>query len=150
MDLSDVQEFSLPTRCSFTVPGVPVPKARARVTMRGGFARAYTPKKTADYESVVASFARTAARSLITGPVSLEIEFRLPIPMSWSKKRKAAVLRGEEFPVSKPDLDNLVKSVKDGMNGIVWKDDSQVVVMKVIKVYSENIGCDVYVRQIGG
>ena len=36
----------------FTVPGQPVAKGRPKFTMQGGFARAYTPKKTADYEAL--------------------------------------------------------------------------------------------------
>lgn len=38
---------------TFTVLGQPQGKARAKVSMRGGFARAYTPDKTAAYENLI-------------------------------------------------------------------------------------------------
>ena len=45
---------------SFTVPGDPVAKARARATIVGGHARMYTPDKTSKYEARVAIFAKQA------------------------------------------------------------------------------------------
>ena len=59
---------------TFTVPGNPVGKGRAKAARRGKFITMYTPEKTASYESLVA-FAGNVAMSgseLITGPVSVE------------------------------------------------------------------------------
>ena len=36
---------------------------------------------------------------------------------------------------SRPDLDNLVKSVSDGLNGVAFRDDSQITELRAIKQY---------------
>jgi len=41
-------------------------------------------------------------------------------------------------PTNKPDLDNIAKIILDSLNGIAYKDDSQVVSLTVIKHYSDN------------
>lgn len=117
----------------FHIPGIPFAKGRARVTTIGGHARAYTPAKTVAYESTVALMAQQAmgASRPMAGPVAVSIVATWPIPTSWSKKRRES----EVFKTSKPDLDNLVKALGDGCNGIVWGDDSQIVRMHASKVY---------------
>jgi Holliday junction resolvase RusA-like endonuclease len=40
----------------------------------------------------------------------------------------------------KPDADNVVKSLKDGMNGVVYGDDGQVIDLWVSKRYSRAPG----------
>ena len=44
------------TRISFTIPGSPVGKGRPRVSVRGGYAHAYTPEKTRTYEARVRGY----------------------------------------------------------------------------------------------
>jgi Holliday junction resolvase RusA-like endonuclease len=63
------------------------------------------------------------------------IYIAVPIPASYSKKRSAACLDGSERPCKKPDIDNIVKAYLDSMNGIVYKDDTQVVSLHATKVY---------------
>nr|WP_318837549.1 RusA family crossover junction endodeoxyribonuclease [Psychrobacillus glaciei] len=46
--------------------------------------------------------------------------------------------KGELRPTTKPDVDNYVKGVKDGLNKVLWQDDSQVVNLNVRKFYSMN------------
>ena len=50
----------------------------------------------------------------------------LPIPKK-SKKWMAAAMSGEIRPIVTPDLDNLLKHIKDCCKGIFWSDDKQVV-----------------------
>ena len=132
----------------FSIPGEPIAKGRAKVTTISGHARMYTPTKTLNYESKVALFASQAmgAQALITGPVSLTVQAVFQIPASWSKKRKAANLEEPEYVVRRPDFDNLVKALCDGMNGVVWVDDCQVAAMGACsKVYGESPRVDVTV-----
>lgn len=127
------------TLLTFTIPGDPVAKARARATMVAGRARMYTPAKTERYEARVAMFAQQAmaGAAMFEGAVALTVVALFPIPESWPKKRKAAALEGRELHTKKPDLDNVLKAIKDGMNGIVWKDDSQVAILRECrKAYS--------------
>ena len=120
---------------SFIVPGVPVAKGRARMT-RAGFA--YTPGKTRDWEAHVRFAASQAAEyAPYKEAVGVEIIFALPVPRSFSAKRKAAALRGDLHPAKRPDIDNLGKAVMDAMNAVVYEDDRQIVNLRLRKVYAE-------------
>lgn len=138
------------SQIEFTVPGVPVGKGRPRATAESGKARMYTPAKTARYESTAALFASHAmsGRPPFTGPMCVFMDIVLPVPESWSKRRQAAALAGQEWPTKKPDMDNVVKGIFDALNGIVWKDDVQVVALNVGKVYGPTPGVAVRVRPI--
>jgi Holliday junction resolvase RusA-like endonuclease len=48
----------------------------------------------------------------------------------------------------KPDGDNMLKAVGDGLNGIAFKDDSQIVCAKVTKQYGDKPGLDVMVEAL--
>jgi Holliday junction resolvase RusA-like endonuclease len=118
---------------TFTVPGIPVGKGRARFVRATG--RAYTPAKTVSYEAELKFFAMQAMgnRPLFEGPLSVAVFATFPKPASWSKK-KAAATRNH---TSKPDLDNLFKCL-DALNGVVWHDDAQVCRAYITKVYSDD------------
>lgn len=122
---------------NFIVYGVPVAKGRPRFARRGSFISTYTPKKTKDYEDSVREEARIAMGSEkpLETPVSVYLYIRLPIPQSYSKKRTQACLDGLELPIKKPDIDNAAKAVLDGMNGIVYQDDAQIVSLHIKKLY---------------
>ena len=124
---------------SFVVPGVPVAKGRPKLSTRAGFARAYTPKKTRDYESVVRHEAQRimAGRSPLDGPLEVSITFFLPIPASWSRRRKQEALSGTHWPTGRPDIDNLGKAVLDGLNAVVFADDARIVDLHLAKTYAE-------------
>ncbi|MDF3936678.1 RusA family crossover junction endodeoxyribonuclease [Pseudomonas citronellolis] len=136
---------------SFTVPGEPVGKGRPKTSARvsGGkvFTRHYTPEKTVNYEAVIALHAgmAMARRALLEGPVLVEMDIALSIPQSMSKKRKTQALAGQLYPTKKPDMDNVIKAIYDGLNGVVWKDDVQVVKAMVGKRYGETPGVRVKV-----
>ena len=134
---------------NFTVEGNPVGKQRARYVKRGNFVSAYTPEKTRTYESLVKEAAIKAMGSSepLETPVTLYLYIRVPIPKSHSKKRIEACLNGSEQPIKKPDASNILKSVEDGMNSVVYKDDSQIVNIHVTKVYSSQAGVDICVKE---
>lgn len=120
---------------AFKIPGQPVAKGRAKFARRGNFVTAYTPDKTARYENLVKLAAQAAMGVTIfdignpplEGPVELSVMAYMSIPASWSMKKQRAAALGEIMPTSKPDLDNVIKAIKDGCNKVAWKDDSQVV-----------------------
>lgn len=113
----------------FTVAGEPVAKGRARAFIRHGHVAHYTPEKTARYENLVRLTAQQAMGTdePIQGPVSLVVKAYMSIPSSWSKTKQQQAQAGEITPTKRPDLDNIVKAIKDGANGVAWKDDSQVI-----------------------
>ncbi|MFP5211942.1 MAG: RusA family crossover junction endodeoxyribonuclease [Acidobacteriota bacterium] len=63
----------------------------------------------------------------LQGPILLGVKAFMPIPQSRPKKWREAALAGDERPESKPDLDNVLKHLKDVMTGTFWTDDKQVV-----------------------
>lgn len=130
----------------FSVPGLPQGKGRPRIATVRGRAMAYTPGKTVAYEGLIALAGRDAMcdAAPYDGPVALEATAVFPVPQSWSKARKAAA----QWHTSKPDADNIAKSLGDGLNGVAWRDDSQVASMRVLKVYGETPGLHVTVTAL--
>ena len=134
---------------TFKVDGTPVPKGRARYARRGNFISTYTPEKTRTYETLIKDAAIEAMGSSepLETPVSLYLYIRVPIPRSCTKKRLEAISNGSEKPTKKPDASNILKSVEDGMNGVVYHDDSQIINIHVTKVYSSLPGVDICVKE---
>ena len=120
---------------TFTIDGPAVAKGRPRMT-RKGFV--YTPAATRKYEAHGRLAAQIAmnGRPPITGPVAVVMSVELPIPASWSGKRRAAAITGDIRPTTRPDVDNYAKAAMDSISGIVIADDSQIVELDARKVYS--------------
>lgn len=120
---------------SFRVPGKAGSKGRPRFARETGVA--FTPAATRTYEGIVRTAAADAmsGRRVIEGAVVLSLVAVFDVPKGFSRARRAAALEGGEFPAKRPDLDNIVKIVTDAMNGIVIKDDAQIVTSRCAKVY---------------
>lgn len=123
---------------SITIPGEPQGKGRARAVIRRGKIGHYTPPKTTAYENKVRQAAIVAMRDIkpYEGPMRLAITALFEIPKSWPKWKKELALAGQLMPTGKPDLDNVAKAIKDGLNGIAWGDDSQVCAVAAEKRYA--------------
>lgn len=123
------------TGLCFVVDGEPQGKARPRV-VRG---HAYTPEKTAAYESRICAAYRQAepGRQMYAMgvPLSLWITAYYQIPQSTTKTKRALMKAGQLRPTKKPDTDNIGKVVADALNGIAYYDDAQIVTMCVRKMY---------------
>ena len=135
----------------FTIPGEPCGKGRARATIRAGRATMYTPAKTVSYEAQIKFFAQQAYKAqLIEGPVAMHIQALFGIPKSWSKKKLAQLNNGEikGFATKKPDNDNIQKIVADALNGVVYKDDSQIVSSFCTKYYGQTPGVTVWIEEL--
>jgi len=134
----------MPWLIRFTVPGDCVPQPRHRIGKvlkgrRAGRPVAYLPEEhpVHAFKQDVAIRAREAVRDCegfpvlpIHAPLRLRSLFVLP------KQKKH---KGGGWHYQKPDLDNLVKSVKDAMTGIVYEDDGLVAHEELIKVYDDGI-----------
>lgn len=96
----------------FTVPGNPVPKERPRV-VRG---RTFTPKRTLDAEKKIAWYGAQA----MSGRKPVECSVSIHLTFFRADKRRY-------------DWDNAAKTVCDALNGVCWKDDSQIVMAVVFK-----------------
>lgn len=120
---------------TFRVMGQPVGKARPRVTRAG---RVYTPKKTEQAEDDIRAMATYAmcGDPPLAGPLELTVRFLMAVPASWSKAKQRQAYEWEIQPTGRPDLDNLLKTVMDACNNIVYADDSQVVSIRASKRYA--------------
>jgi len=107
----------------FEILGRPVAKGRPRVTRN----HTYTPQKTVTYENLVrySYLEKYLGADLLTGPLEIELIFFFIRP----KSSKRIV------PTVKPDLDNLIKCVTDGLNKLAYADDSQIIKITASKVY---------------
>lgn len=102
----------------FTVPGEPVSKSRARFTKRGSKTVAYTPERTKEGEERVAWSYRSRCKTGV--PTDPEIAYRV----------EARFYNGTR---QRRDVDNMVKLVLDGLNGVAWVDDDQVLQIEATK-----------------
>ena len=120
---------------SLSIPGAPISKKRPRFARRGKFVTTYNPQESEEGKFVCLMQNHMANHSIIPAgtPIYLTLNFHMPIPASMSKK----VRLSNPKHTKKPDLDNLIKFVKDCANGILWHDDSQVISINAVKIYSE-------------
>ena len=134
------------------IPGAPVPKGRPRFSVWQGRVNVTTPEKTKTAEARVKFRAAQAMQGLepIAGPVSVRFVFDLPIPKSWSKKRRGLAAEGLIYPTKKPDLDNYEKLILDAFEGLVYVDDGQVTDVIKTKRYGHTPQTTVYVAAIEG
>lgn len=129
---------------SFHVPGPPKPLQRARVGRIGAHARMYDPaanttnKATVGFHAAKAmqKWAKAGNGGLLIGPLQLNVTFYIEKPKSKIRKNSDPF----PYPDSKPDLDNCIKLVCDALNGIVWKDDCQVVDIAASKAWAPATG----------
>lgn len=138
----------------FRVEGEAVGKGRPRVTMRGKYAHAYTPKKTKDYEQEVKfAFLKSNCDAVpVYGrdtALRMSLTIACSVPKSYSKKKQAQCLDGLMLPTKKPDIDNIIKSIGDALNGQAFEDDSQIAMVYAEKIYAEEPYVDVMIVPIG-
>lgn len=139
------------TNIAFHVPGEPQGKGRGRIVKIGGFSRMATPQKTVTYEGLVAHAAALAmaGHPPLAEACVIELDVICTVAASWSGKKRAQALAGEIRPTKKPDADNVLKAVCDGMNGVVWNDDVQAVDVVLRKRYGLTPGVSVRVAALG-
>ena len=96
----------------FTIPGRPVPKGRPRLGHRGRKAYVYTPPQTKEYEKLVGWVAKCNGCKPAGEPVAVVLDI-------YVRRRM--------------DVDNVAKSILDGLTGVAYEDDDQVVELLVRK-----------------
>lgn len=126
------------------VQGDPRGKGRHRSRIvqpkfKPAFIHNYADPETEKYEAVIARYGQLTrgGRGLLLGALHIQVTAYMPIPMSWSEKKKQQARDGHIRPIVKPDWDNFGKVASDALNGVIWKDDAQIVDGRVSKFYSE-------------
>ena len=135
-----------PADIMFRVVGLPV--SAPRQVNRDRFMPSDHVLRYRAWKDLVRIEAKKHFRQPWEGAVALSAVFLMPIPQSWTKARKDAAVTDRIIHVSKPDLDNLVKALKDALNGVAWKDDTQVwaYVEPLCKLYAPREQCGAQVR----
>jgi len=126
-------------KITFTIPGHPVAKARPRVIVKGGRTWGYTPESSEQYMALLRTLAsdemccHTSERRipLLESPLKLTCKFYFRRPKGhFGTGKNGGKLKDRYInarPTGNPEISNLVKAIEDGCNGIVYRDDSQIV-----------------------
>ena len=106
-------------------------KQRPRFNTKTG--RAFTSNQTINYEHWVKQCYIEQSNKLLQGSIRVRIEIYYSVPKSYSKRKIEVIKDGTDYPMKKPDCDNVVKIVLDSLNKIAYDDDKQVVELTVLK-----------------
>lgn len=139
------------------IPGSPTAKMRHRSfvkTLKSGknFVGAYNPQRSVEDKFI--SFLMTQIpqdHDLILEPIYIQIWYGLPRPKShYGTGRNEGKLKASapKYPAKKPDIDNYEKFIFDCLNGVVYRDDSQIISCRHDKRYSENPRTEIEVRRL--
>lgn len=120
---------------SLELAGTPIAQKRPRISSNGKSSWCYDSQKQLK-EGCQWQLSSQFRESPLTIPVSIDLIFFMPIPKSASAIKKRQMQNGIVAHIKKPDIDNLQKFILDCMNGVVFKDDSQVCEIRAKKIYS--------------
>lgn len=137
----------------FTIPGKPQGKARARTfyNPKTKGMSSMTPEKTVLYENLIATcYLQEAGEERFSDDAYLKVRIQAfyEIPKSSTKTKKAAMASGEILPDKKPDIDNIAKAVLDALNGVAYRDDTQVVELQMRKKYSDRPRLEICIEEL--
>lgn len=132
-------------KINFVVDVDPVPTARPRLSrFKGGHTHAYTPIKSKMYQQRVGKAFQQAIKDvafnedLKRSKCYIDVKFFFAIPKTINRhklKKKEQQQFYEKHNVFRPDIDNLLKSILDGLNGIAFEDDCQVALIRGEKLF---------------
>lgn len=139
-------------KITFSIPGQPQGKGRARAFTTPNGIRMHTPEKTIYYENLIkhcflAETGGTCPRS--SEQIYIKACNYHQIPRSKSKRFASDARKQEIRPTTKPDIENVSKAILDALNGIAYLDDSQVVSLSIKKFYDDNPRVEVTVSDEG-
>lgn len=122
--------------CEFFVAGDPVAQPRLRPRKIGKHLGVYMPQTARPWRQRVLVAGREAwGRAPLDCALEVDLHFVIGRPKSHRTGKGALTRSAPAFPTGKPDLDNLLKSTLDALNGTLWVDDSQVIAGHVSKGY---------------
>ncbi len=124
---------------TITIPGKPIAKKRPRFARKGKFVKTYNEQETEE-SRFLWEVKSQITECISDEPISIDCHFYMPRPKNhYGTGRNAGKLKKDApiFHIKKPDLDNLVKFVLDCLNGVAWKDDSQIYNLTATKIYTK-------------
>ena len=129
---------------SFWIAGVPAPKGSTRSFVSRSTGRVVTLSdcgRLASWEATVRDTARAHGVPLLDGPVKIDARFYVPRPKRCTRK----------FPTVRPDSDKMLRALYDGCEGVLFRNDAQVIDGRARKVYADPAigpGCFVAWREV--
>jgi len=120
------------------IPGKPIAKKRPRFARIGKGVRAYSAQETEEGRFLMHLMQQS--KQPLDGPLAVRMHFYVPRPKGhYGSGKNTDKLKpsAPALPTTKPDLDNYVKFAWDCCNGVVWRDDAQVVDEYSVKRYSD-------------
>jgi Holliday junction resolvase RusA-like endonuclease len=135
---------------AFTVYGKSEPQGSSKAFIIGGKARITSDNsKLKPFRSEVTRVAIEAVKlnaPSCVGPLFVHHE-AVKATFIFHFRRPASIPKKRTEYVVKPDIDKLCRSICDGLTGVVWHDDAQVVGLYAIKVYGDVERVDICVYQ---
>lgn len=134
------------------IPIIPTAQMRARHSVRNGFGVTYKAQAQRSREEDIKAFlAQNQPETPLSGPLLLGVKAYMPIPKSFSKGKRLAAEHNMIRPTTKPDLDNLLKNVKDCLTAMRFWDDDKLVVgylPETGKFYSNRPRWEIEIREL--
>lgn len=121
------------------------PMGAVRMTQKGKWKNARA-QRYLDYKNEIGWQLKKHYKEPTLTAIGVKIKFYMPIPESWSNKKKCE--HTGKPHIKKPDIDNLIKGIFDSANGIVWQDDKQVVACEATKEYGDWSGFEIEVKEL--
>lgn len=139
---------------TFFVPGTPVAKGSAKAFYNKNAGKIVVMQDNKDkqkpWASMISYCAQEAGCQLSPSAIRIRLQFVMPRPKShYGTGKNATALKKfvPSYHTSKPDLDKLIRCVKDALTGVAWKDDSQVCEVVANKKYGETPGVNVEIEE---
>ncbi len=133
--MTDLKEIKL------TFLGEPTPKAAIKHVFAGGKMHGFKPAKTQHAMDDIRAQLKPQLPvdwTAIEGPISATVVFRRIKPASVPRRL---------YPHTRPDLDNYLKLLWDALNGVIFKDDAQIISVTATKIFGE-AGIDVLITEL--
>ena len=120
---------------SLHMEGKPIPKGRPRLGKRS----TYTPEKTRVYEKTLRNKAIDMLKNSAPYPSAVRVSILVKVKTGDEIKKpmRESAYAGKIRPTKRPDIDNIAKTILDALNGVVFRDDSQVVELFASKAYND-------------
>ena len=115
---------------------IPVPASRPRVTRWS----TYYSKKYTNFKEEMLSLTSDIVFTPLEGNIFAQLQFNVPIPKSWTKKKKEA--KNGAYCDNHADIDNYCKAILDSLNGVYYEDDKQIVMLQATMLWATEASID--------
>jgi Holliday junction resolvase RusA-like endonuclease len=133
-------------RIEFFVPGVPKPGGSKRAFFNKKTGRAIVVddcKRNKDWRASVtlAAYEAMNGRQLFPGPLAIEFRFYMPRPKKHYRANGQLKPDAPKYHTHKPDATKLTRSTEDALTGTLWRDDAEIAMQLIYKLYDQGQGC---------